>query len=414
MSVTSSRKTRESIFRDLVALHQSISGDKTSVASDVSSAVTADALSSPVPESVSGDVDEARASLFIEHFPMGVLMARVVRDRYRHPVEYRVCGVNRRYADLIGMARVSVLETPFFDVVPGGRADWGAALDSVVLKGRPAQGVSQATRVDRLLRVLFFLPNRDTVAVVIDEAGPDRGGLRESAHAHFQQSERLLQSSSLLICRFLPGGKLIYANDAYQRFFGGAADALAGPSFMKSIPPDEVDFVRSRVELICRDQPLVTYEASFELPEGRRWVQWSEEGVFDADGKLVAYQAAGVDITGPRLQIQEADRVGGMLRDLLDVQVRRNRERDEAQTETTRTRQSLVDENRRLKRDVKRLEEQAISGSLLVCNRCSRIHDTEGHWMLPHVFLDLHTAATVGTQVCPYCRSKAERELSKK
>ena len=103
-----------------------------------------------------------------------------------------------------------------------------------------------------------------------------------------------------------------------------------------------------------------------------------------------------------------------MLRDLLDVQVRRNRERDEAQTETTRTRQSLVDENRRLKRDVKRLEEQAISGSLLVCNRCARIHDAEGHWMLPHVFLDLHTAATVGTQVCPYCRSKAERELSKK
>ncbi len=415
MSVTPSRKTRASMLRDLVELHQSISGDKAAVASDASFAVTADALSSPMPESESGDVDEARASLFIEHFPMGVLMARVVRDRYRHPVEYRVCGVNRRYADLIGMARVSVLETSFFDVVPGGRADWGEALESVVMKGRSAQGVSQATRVDRLLRVLFFLPNRDTVAVVIDEAGvADRGGLSESAQGHFQQSERLLQSASLLICRFLPDGKRIYANDAYQRFFGGAADALTGPSFMKSIPADEIDFVRSRVDLICREQPLVTYEVSFELPEGRRWVQWSEEGVFDADGTLVAYQAAGVDITGLRLQLQEADRVGGMLRDLLDVQVRRNRERDEAQTETTRTRQSLVDENRQLKRDFKRLEEQAISGSLLVCNRCSRIHDTEGHWMLPHVFLDLYTAATVGTQVCPYCRSKAERELSKK
>ncbi len=410
MTVTPRRKTRESMFRDLVALHQSISGDKTAVASDGS----ADALSTPEPELASRDVDESVASLFIEHFPMGVLMARVVRDRYRHPVEFRVVGVNRRYADLIGMARVSVLETPFFDAVPGGHADWGVALDTVVLKGRSVQGVSQATRVDRLLRVLFFLANRDTVAVVIDEAGvADRGWLSESAQAHFQQSERLLQSSSLLICRFLPGGKLTYANEAYQRFFGGSADALAGPSFMKSIPPDEVDFVRGRVELICRDQPLVSYEVSFELPNGRRWVQWSEEGVFDADGKLVAYQAVGADITGLRLQLQEDDRVGGMLRDLLDLQVRRSRERDKAQTETTRTRQSITEENRQLKRDVKQLEEQAISGNLLVCNRCSRIHDTEGHWMLPHVFLDLHTSASVGTQVCPYCRSKAERELIK-
>lgn len=410
MSATPSRKTREDMFRDLVALHQSISGGPADVASDV----LAEDLPGPVPESTSGDVDESVSSLFIEHFPMGVLMARVVRDRYRHPVEFRVCGVNRRYADLIGMARVSVLESPFFDVVPGGRADWGTALDTVVLKGRPVQGVSQAARVDRLLRVLFFLPNRDTVAVVIDEDAGDHGGLRESAKVHFQQSERLLQSSSLLICRFLPGGKLIYANDAYQRFFGGTADALSGPSFMTSIPPGEVDFVRSRVDLICRDQPLVTYEASFVLPEGRRWVQWGEEGCFDADGKLVAYQAVGVDITGMRLQFQEAERVNGMLRDLLDVQARRNREHDEAQTETSRTRQSLADENRQLKRDVKRMEEQSITGNLLVCNRCSRIHDAEGHWMLPHVFLDLHTAATVGTQVCPYCRSKAERELKSK
>jgi len=411
MSVKPSHKTREAIFRDLVELRQSFSGDPTDVASDI----MAGALQTPATESASDAVDESVASLFIEHFPMGVLLARVVRDRYRHPVEFRVCGVNRRYADLIGMARVSVLETPFFDVVPGGLADWGAALDTVVLKGHSAQGVSQATRVDRLLRVLFFLPNRDTVAVVIDEAGvADRGGLSESAQTHFQQSERLLQSSSLLICRFLPGGKLIYANEAYQRFFGGSADALAGPSFMKSIPPDEVDFVRSRVELICRDQPLATYEVSFELPAGRRWVHWSEEGVFDADGKLVAYQAVGVDITGFMLQIQEDDRVGGMLRDLLDLQVRRNRERDEVHTEATRTRHSLADENRQLKRDVKQLEEQAISGDLLVCNHCSRINDKKGHWMLPHVFLDLHTAATVGTEVCPYCRSKAEREGSQK
>lgn len=406
MSIKPERKTREALFRDLVELHQSIAG---SSAADLPAAVTKD-----LEEALDSAGDDVRASRFIEHFPMGVLMARIVRDRYRKPVDFRVSSVNRRYADLIGMARVSVLETPFFDVVPGGRADWGDALETVALKGRPVQGVSQATHVDHLLRVLSFRPDRDTLAVVLEDAGTDNGGLRESARDHFQQTEALLQSAALLICRFLPGGKLIYANDAYQRFFGGTTGTLTGPAYLPSIPPDEMDFVRSRVELIRRDHPLVTYEAAFELPGGRRWVQWNEEGVFDADGKLVAYQALGMDITGIRLQLQEAARVGGMLRDLVDLQARRNRAHDTTHAETTRTGQSLADENRQLKRDLKRFEEKAITGNLTVCNRCSRINDKHGHWILPHVFLEFHTAATVGSEVCPYCRSKAERETNRK
>jgi len=404
MTVKISHPTRDAIFKDLVALHQSISGDPEGASPEVSA---------PDPEPEDTAADDSRAALFIEHFPMGALMADIVRDRYRHPVDFRVRGVNRRYADLIGMARVSVLESPFFDVVPGGRADWGAALEAVALKGRPVQGVSQATRVDRLLRVLFFLPRRDTLAVVIDETGADGGALGESAQAHFQQADRLLQSASLLICRFLPGGKLIYANEAYQRFFGVAADALTGPAYLPSIPAADADFVRSRVELICRDNPVVTYETAFDLPTGRRWVQWSEEGVFDADGKLVAYQTAGVEITGMQLQLQEAQRVGGLLRDLLAQQARLHREREGLQSETTQTRQALAEENRNLMRDVKRLEQQTITGDLLVCSGCSRIHDSEGHWMLPHPFLELHTAATVGAKICPYCRRKAEREVTR-
>ncbi len=397
---------RDAIFRDLVELHQSIAGESAKDASD--------ATSEEVADTADGAADDVRASLFIKHFPVGVLMARIVRDRYRHPVEFRVSSVNRRYADLIGMARVSVLEAPFFDVVPGGLADWGEALETVALKGHPVQGVSQAMRVDRLLRVLFFLPNRDTLAVVVDEAGTDGVGLRESAQTHYQQVEALLQSATLLLCRFLPGGKLMYANEAYRRFFGGAEDALAGPAYMPSILPDQVESVRSSVALLCREHPVVTYEAAFDLPDGRRWVQWSDEGIFDAEGTLFAYQAVGVDITGIKYQLQEADRVGGMLRDLLELQARRSREHGEAHSETTRTGQSLADENRQLKRDVKRLEEQSITGKLLVCNRCSRIHDENGHWMLPHVFLEFRTAATVGSQVCPYCRSQAERESRRK
>ena len=67
------------IFADLVALHQSIT-------SDAPKAVPAAAEKVPAPadEDAAFESDD-RFELFCEHLPMGVLLAEVGRDRYRHP-----------------------------------------------------------------------------------------------------------------------------------------------------------------------------------------------------------------------------------------------------------------------------------------------------------------------------------------
>ncbi len=393
---------REHLLKDLVELHQSLGGGK---ADDVGPRAVdpadeaADALS--------------RAGLFVDHLPMGVLFADIVRDRYRHPVGYKVRSANRSYAELIGRSHVAVLESGFFDVLPGGEADWATELEAVAAKGRPAQGFSPSPRHGRLLHVFLFLPRRDTLAVVLDEPVTDGASLRGTALDQLRQADQILSSLPVLIARFQPGGRLTYANDAYRLFFEMAPEALCAHGFMPSVASGFRDFVRSRMEMICRDLPSVTYEAPFDLAAGRRWVQWTDSGVFDANGVLVEYQSVGVDITGLKERMQQEHRLAGLLRDLLAYHADRRREWEGSQTVSSVDLRALADENRALKRELERLEKLTIQGALQICRRCSRIHDEEGHWMLPPLYFELHTAATVGSGVCPYCRRKAERESDK-
>jgi hypothetical protein len=72
-----------------------------------------------------------RYELFCEHFPMGILLAEVGRDRYRHPETFTPVSVNMAYARLLGLARVTILESDFFDVLPASTDLNGVGRDAL-------------------------------------------------------------------------------------------------------------------------------------------------------------------------------------------------------------------------------------------------------------------------------------------
>jgi PAS domain S-box-containing protein len=402
MNGKSKQNNRDAIFQDLVSLHQHISGCEAG-APDVSTPDSPDA-------SVDSDDTHRRAFRFVDHIPMGVLFARVVRDRYRHPIDFKILFVNKRYADLVGCDRVSVLESAFYDVLPGGRGDWEAVVKTDVMKGRVARGLSLALHTDAQLNVLLFLSDRDTLAVVIDDGR--QWPLQASMLSTYTDVDSLLQSSSLLVCRWVPGGQLLYANRAYEHYFGGKWNTLTAPSYMPSIPSADIDFVRSQVELMRRDHPAVSYTVCYACEEkGKRWVQWNEEAVVDADGRIVGYQAVGTDVSAYMESQHEMQRVEGLMRDLLDFQATRNREHVHTHSHNSQNERTIAVEKQQLKRQLATLERTHISGELEVCSRCARIHDSQGAWMLPHVFLALKSTATVSSGVCPYCKRKADTEF---
>ena len=398
-------KSKKRIFADLVALHQSITSQE-----DEPAAGAADERPSGTPDE-EADFDNGY-ELFCEHLPMGVLLAEVTRDRYRRPTSYTTVKVNMAYARMLGLARVSELEKDFYDALPGGEADWQESLMEVASKGRIAQGAAYWDATDTHVNVTLFLPRRDLLAVVIEKANVPVSTVGSVAR-HEAMLDSVMQASPELVCRFLPDGTLTYANRAYCEFFKKIREELVGHCFLDEVPEDSVEFVRSQLSLLTRAHPSVTYQHRFEQEAGARWVEWTDVALFNDDGALVEYQSHGRDVTVHRRESSETSSVAGYMEDLLHYRAKLHHAVETQATETTRSSAVLSEEVEELRAEIIRLQGRTITGDLEVCSSCSRVHDDEGHWMVVPMFLESHTAAHVATQVCPYCRRKAEKDLER-
>jgi PAS domain S-box-containing protein len=128
------------------------------------------------------------------------------------------------------------------------------------------------------------------------------GDLRESEERYRAISE----DSPLLICRYLPGGKIAYVNQAYCKYFHRDHDELVGQSFLALIPEEDRQTVMANIEGLTPGSPTQTHEHRVISPDGEiRWQRWTNRALFDSKGKLTAYQSVGEDFT-ERKRAEEA------------------------------------------------------------------------------------------------------------
>ncbi len=117
-----------------------------------------------------------------------------------------------------------------------------------------------------------------------------------------QESEEryrgVVQDTPVLICRFLPGGEIIFVNKMYCEYFGKTAEELAGSNFLSLIPKADQETVMANISALTLDSPTQSQEHQAIASDGAiRWQRWTNRALFDAQGKVVVYQAIGEDIT---------------------------------------------------------------------------------------------------------------------
>jgi PAS domain S-box-containing protein len=106
------------------------------------------------------------------------------------------------------------------------------------------------------------------------------------------------EDTPVLICRFLPSSEIVYANEAYRRYFGETSEALVGSSFLSLIPEENRQTVLANIMALTPDSPTQSHELQVVASGGEiRWQRWTNRALFDARGQAVAYQAIGEDIT---------------------------------------------------------------------------------------------------------------------
>ena len=142
---------------------------------------------------------------------------------------------------------------------------------------------------------------------------------RKLAEQALRESEEryraIAEDIPILLCRFLPGGKISYVNSAYCDYFGMDRTELEGSTFLDLVAEDEREMVMENISRLTVESPVQSHEHRVLLPDGTiRWQQWTNRAMFDDNGQVRAYQSLGIDITERKLARAEQQKADQQLR----------------------------------------------------------------------------------------------------
>ncbi|TVQ17418.1 MAG: PAS domain S-box protein [Leptolyngbya sp. DLM2.Bin15] len=101
-----------------------------------------------------------------------------------------------------------------------------------------------------------------------------------------------------LICRFLPDGRLTFANYAYCQYIQVDPEAAIGHSLEQLVPSEEYARLQQLLSHLTPATPTTTNEQkTFTASGEERWQLWTDRAMFDDQGQVIEYQSVGHDIT---------------------------------------------------------------------------------------------------------------------
>lgn len=145
------------------------------------------------------------------------------------------------------------------------------------------------------------MPDGGTVVLLRDvtEAQKSELRLRESEERY----RTVVNTQTELVARYTPEGIPSFSNEAYCRYMGMTEAELLGKphSDFNYIVPEDRERHDAHLLSLTPDNPTKTVEFRSILPDGSlHWEEWTDTGIFDADGKLIEIQAIGRDVTEKR------------------------------------------------------------------------------------------------------------------
>ncbi|MCP3966361.1 MAG: PAS domain-containing protein [Lentisphaerae bacterium] len=109
--------------------------------------------------------------------------------------------------------------------------------------------------------------------------------------------DALVNQLPLMVCKFLPGsGVITYANKEYCDCFDVDISAIVGKSFFDLIPFEDHPKVMAAFSSLDWDNQRITYDHKVITPKGTRTQRWTDQAVFDQQGRVIEFIAFGFEI----------------------------------------------------------------------------------------------------------------------
>ncbi len=168
------------------------------------------------------------------------------------------------------------------------------------------------SRLSYLDRAVMTISTSNDLSARVAVAGKDElsslskainnmlSSLDQSNHRLHETENRyhaIVEDQSELICRFRPDNTVVFANDAYRRYFGTEGSPVPGKSFIQSLPPVTRQGAEELLQSLNASEPARILECLFDVNGMPRWLQWNIRAIFDRQGQVAEFQAVGRDIT---------------------------------------------------------------------------------------------------------------------
>lgn len=124
---------------------------------------------------------------------------------------------------------------------------------------------------------------------------------RKQAEQALQESEAryraIVEDQTEMIARFAADSTMIFANEAYYRYFGLSPENLIGKSYNPVIYEADRERISQELKVLSVEQPTVVTENRVYNAQGEiRWTQWVNRLLPNASGDMVEIQSVGRDI----------------------------------------------------------------------------------------------------------------------
>ncbi len=211
---------------------------------------------------------------------------------------------NQRAADLLGYTREEVNALSIWDI--SGDFNSSREIFQRLLNGEAIPPYERAfIRKDgsRIPVAIHLMLIRDAqgnplYAQSVIRDIRERKQAAQALYASEARYKSIVEDQVDLICRYDTDLKVTFVNDAYAADHGKQPDHCIGEDLLQFIPESGRAKFKAGLDGLTVARPVFVMEVERVMPDGsRRWHEWTDRALFDAQGHLREYQGVGRDIT---------------------------------------------------------------------------------------------------------------------
>ncbi|MEO0339557.1 MAG: PAS domain-containing protein, partial [Bacteroidota bacterium] len=101
----------------------------------------------------------------------------------------------------------------------------------------------------------------------------------------------------VMICKYDKTGRIQYANHEFARLLTLPPSTVVGKTFYELLPEEERERVITILKRLNEGEEVITELRRLDYREKPIWQEWTTSTLKDTNGKIIAYQAVGIDVT---------------------------------------------------------------------------------------------------------------------